>query len=440
MMQKNDLMRQQWMCAIFLILLVGIMIGSREYADETPITTDTFMAAKKRSISLGPRPYYLIDQMEGGALKQELQACADMTFSKTDFCIGHRGAPLQFPEHTKESYEAAARMGAGVLECDVTFTKDKQLVCRHSQCDLHTTTNILAIAELAARCAEPFQPAEFDPKTGKLLKAATAKCCTSDITLAEFKALQGKIDGANKRAKTVNSYLRGTARWRTDLYASTGTVMTHVESIELFKKLGVKMTPELKTPNVPMPYNGYTQQDFAQQLIDDYKTAGVPASDVFVQSANLADIFYWLKHEPDFGQQAIYLDDNMYRDSPKKRLNQAAYAKQVAELPNLAAKGLRYIAPPMWVLLELDANGNIVPSAYAKAAKAAGLHIITWSLERSGSLQQGGGWYYQTISDAIEREGDVMTVLDVLAQQVGIKAIFSDWPATVTYYANCKGL
>ena len=28
-------------------------------------------------------------------------------------------------------------------------------------------------------------------------------------------------------------------------------------------------------------------------------------------------------------------------------------------------------------------------------------------------------------------------VLDVLARQVGILGIFSDWPATVTYYANC---
>jgi glycerophosphoryl diester phosphodiesterase len=32
------------------------------------------------------------------------------------------------------------------------------------------------------------------------------------------------------------------------------------------------------------------------------------------------------------------------------------------------------------------------------------------------------------------------TVLDVLAQQVKIKGMFSDWPASVTYYANCFGL
>jgi glycerophosphoryl diester phosphodiesterase len=30
--------------------------------------------------------------------------------------------------------------------------------------------------------------------------------------------------------------------------------------------------------------------------------------------------------------------------------------------------------------------------------------------------------------------------LDVLAREVGILGIFSDWPATVTYYANCMAL
>jgi glycerophosphoryl diester phosphodiesterase len=30
--------------------------------------------------------------------------------------------------------------------------------------------------------------------------------------------------------------------------------------------------------------------------------------------------------------------------------------------------------------------------------------------------------------------------LDALAKQVKIKGIFSDWPATVSYYASCMGL
>jgi glycerophosphoryl diester phosphodiesterase len=180
----------------------------------------------------------------------------------TDFSIGHRGAALQFPEHTKESYEAAARMGAGIVECDVTFTKDKELVCRHSQCDLHTTTNILA-TPLAAKCTQNFKKAEFDA-AGNLVSPASAQCCTSDITLAEFKTLKRKMDAFNDRATTVEEFMDATPSFRTDLYASKGTLLSHAESIDLFKKLDVKMTPELKFPSVPMPFNGYTQEQYAQ--------------------------------------------------------------------------------------------------------------------------------------------------------------------------------
>ena len=110
-------------------------------------------------VQLGPRPFFLVDDMGEGALKSELQQCARRgRFTARDFSIGHRGAALQFPEHTAESYVAAARMGAGIVECDVTFTKDKELVCRHAQNDLHTTTNIL-VTPLAAKCTQPFTPA-----------------------------------------------------------------------------------------------------------------------------------------------------------------------------------------------------------------------------------------------------------------------------------------
>ena len=57
-----------------------------------------------------------------------------------------------------------------------------------------------------------------------------------------------------------------------------------------------------------------------------------------------------------------------------------------------------------------------MPSTYAKAAKAAGLGIITWTLERSGPLNGGGGWYYQSVADVIDNDGDMLEVLDVLGQ------------------------
>jgi len=82
-----------------------------------------------------------------------------------------------------------------------------------------------------------------------------------------------------------------------------------------------------------------------------------------------------------------------------------------------------------------------VPSRAARAARAAGLDIVTWTLERSGSLTAPDkGFYYRTINDAVTREGDVLRVVDVLARDVGVRGIFSDWPATVSFYAGCTGL
>lgn len=377
-------------------------------------------------ITYGVRPFYLIDDLDPGALKESLLACKNQTPQKTTFTIGHRGAAMQFPEHTRDSYLAAARSGAGIIECDVTFTKDKELVCRHAQNDLANTTNILA-TPLAEKCSVPFSPAEYD-KDGKLVKEAQAECRTSDITLAEFKTLRGKMDSANKGARTVEEYMNATPGWRTDLYTQNGQLMTHKESIELFKKLGVKMTPELKEPVVDMPFNGLTREQYAQKMLDEYKEAGIPAADVFPQSFNPEIIKYWLKNDPDFGKQVVFLDENL--DNP---------AAQIALMPELYKAGLRYIAPAMPMLVKND-NGKIGVSDYAKAAKANGLNIISWSMERSGPLAKGGGWYYTGINDLIHKDGDLYRYLDVLAQDVGIVGLFSDWPATVTYYANCKGL
>jgi glycerophosphoryl diester phosphodiesterase len=390
------------------------------------------------NIQLGPRPYFLVNDMRGGALKSKLKHCGNGPFHKTDFSIGHRGAAMQFPEHTKESYVAATRMGAGIVECDVTFTKDKELVCRHSQCDLHTTTNILE-TPLAAKCTRPFTPAQLDA-SGNVVQAATAQCCTSDLTLDEFKTLRGKMDSFDPAATTVAAFLGSNPIWRTDLYAgpTSGTLLTHKESIRLFKKLGVKMTPELKSAGVAMPYDSdgdgtgdYTQQNYAQQMIDEYKAEDVRPRNVYPQSFDIRDVRYWIANDPEFGKQAVYLDD----------------ANVVAELPSAAqlaaykAENINIVAPPIFALLDIDDSGNIVPSRYARDAKAAGLDIITWTLERSGILADGNnGFYYQTFDSAIRRDGDVMNVLDVLARKVGIRGIFSDWPATVSYYANCMNL
>jgi len=414
------------------IAVTAVLLSAAVWAQ--PITAParaTGATERPSHVQLGPRPFFLVDDMAESPLKQQLQQCAQRgRFTPRDFSIGHRGAPMQFPEHTMESYVAAARMGAGILECDVTFTKDHELVCRHAQNDLHTTTNIL-LTPLAAKCTQPFVPAVLDAD-GKVVTPAKAECRTSDITLAEFRTLRGKMDAFNPAARTPEQYVAGTANWRTDLYSgpTSGTLMTHAESIELFKKLGVKMTPELKSPSVPMPFNGFSQEAYAQKMIDEYKRAGVPARQVYPQSFDIRDVLYWVAKEPDFGRQAVYLDD----------ADKAADLPDLATLKDYKAKGINIWAPPTFALLAAE-NDKIVPSRAAKDAKAAGLGLITWTLERSGVLADGNnGWYFQTFDSAVRREGDMLQALHVLAQDVGVMGVFSDWPATTTFYANCMDL
>ncbi|MBW2272696.1 MAG: glycerophosphodiester phosphodiesterase [Deltaproteobacteria bacterium] len=412
--------------------------GCGEPGSRTDTTGSARAHGSKMQVQLGPRPFYLVESMEESELKSALQACSEGPFRSSEFVIGHRGAPLQFPEHTRESYLAAARMGAGILECDVTFTRDQQLVCRHAQCDLHATTNILAIPELAARCSEPFSPA--DPQRHR---PASARCCASDITLAEFKTLCGKMDAFDPDATSVEEYMKGTPRWRTDLYASCGTLLSHAESIELFSSLGVGFAPELKQPEVEMPFRGdytresyarepYTQERYAQHLIDEYEEAGIDPGRVWAQSFFLADLLYWIEEAPRFGEQAVLLDDRVFRD--------ASFRPTLANMQELRDQGVRIVAPPLWALVDLDHRNEIVPSRYAALARRAGLDIIAWSLERYGPVADGDGWYYQSVREAVDRDGDMLELLDVLAKDVGIRAIFSDWPATATYYASCMGL
>lgn len=152
-------------------------------------------------ISYGPRPYYLINNMTDSPLKQKLQSCENGPFEITAFSIAHRGgADLQIPEETVQSSQAGARMGAGVMECDVAFTSDLELVCRHDQCDLHRTTDILNRPDLREKCSVPFTPANDTAD-------ASATCCTSDITLAEFEGLCSKMDAFNTSVSQHYSYL-----------------------------------------------------------------------------------------------------------------------------------------------------------------------------------------------------------------------------------------
>lgn len=420
--------------AVLVVVARVVARPSPSYYNDGRITTQQQPWQPPYQVSYDPRPFYLINNMTDSPLKHTLQSCANGPGSITSFSIGHRGGgTLQFPELTVESTMAGARMGSGILECDVAFTADRELVCRHSFCDLHTTTDILLRPEMAAKCTIPFTPANAT-------SPADALCCTSDISMDEFTSLCGKQDGFNASAITVEDYQRGTPNWRTDLYGTCGKVMTLDSFITLVESIpgNRNFTPELKTPpaQVPMPFHGYTQEQFARDMLDTFIERGIRPERTWAQSFNPPDVYQWIAEYPEFGRQAVLLDES--GDSP------ATYPAAVARLQSLKDRGVNIIAPPFgYLLTTANDSQTIVPSSYATTAKAAGLDIIPWTYERSGPLATVGSreeYYFSRIKDAVHYDGQYYEILDFLARDVGIAALFTDWSSTVSYYANCMGL
>jgi len=340
--------------------------------------------------------------------------CSSEPLRVSEFSISHRGAPLGYPEHTQEGYLAAIEMGAGSIECDVVLTKDKQLVCRHSQCDLHRTTNILQ-TDLSGSCVEPFEP-------WKLGSQASAKCCASDITLSEFKSLCGRADNIDLKAGSIDEYLKDRSTMGTINQVGCGTLLSHQESISLIGKHGRKYIPELKKMDaVSLRTMNLSLEGYADLLLEEYRKIEIEPSKVFLQSFDRRVVDHWLARYPDYASNVVYLDG---------RGRNPLFLPSRRDMDKLFQQGLRYIAPPIPMLLKQNDEGNLRETAYARYANQSGLKLITWTME--SRLSDIAGFSTQ--------ESDRLRVLDALAQRAKVFGVFSDWPATVTRYANCLGL
>jgi len=224
-------------------------------------------------------------------------------------------------------------------------------------------------------------------------------------------------------------------------------LMTMRESIELNERNGVKHTPELKVDDLASINRVFgSQQVYEQRFIDELLDAGVDPRNTFSQSFDVNAILDW--QNTIYGGQAVFLVD--YDDQKNniilfntqgKQLE--SRADQLAFFRQLHAAGVNIVAPAMPALLAVSGD-RVVPSQLAKDLKQIGFKIITWTFERA-DLRQGAskaGFYFDfdPTGAAIKKDSDMYKALDVLAKDVGIIGIFSDWPATVTFYANCMGL
>jgi len=166
---------------------------------------------------IGPAPVLPRRQDERtGHWKEKLQQCTGPFPQEATSSIGHRGAALMFPSTGKEAYMASRAMGRRHhrMRRDI-YKRPPSWVCRHSQCDLHTTTNILAVPALASKCTQGFSPA--DPATGQ--EGFRQNAATQRHYAREFKQLT-RQDGRRhtRRHQPSPITMNGTPRWRTDLY------------------------------------------------------------------------------------------------------------------------------------------------------------------------------------------------------------------------------
>lgn len=279
---------------------------------------------------------------------------------------------------------------------------------------------------LAAKCTQPFRPADKR-------RYATAKCCTTDFTLDEIQTqMCGRMSSSNRRAKTVAQYISHTPAYRTDLYShDCPRIQSHGDFMHVVDANGGSFVPEFKMLDYDFTKrkDGYTRQMYIEQIVAEYNDTD--PSRVYPQGFVWEDLYY-VTNNTRFGANAFALDKNLSTISYSKRQLRRYFQP-------LVDHGVGAIAPTLSMLL-MNKHGNIVPSPYAEVARELGLGIIAWTFERSESLAMGGGWYYSKLSEVLRTDSDMIKVLDVLYEDVGVKAIFTDWPSVITFYANCKGI
>ena len=155
-----------------------------------------------------------------------MQACARdiREFSATGFSIGHRGAPLQFPEHTRESYEAAARMcRCPGMRCDLYRGQGPRVPpfpvrsAHHHRYPRHTAGTEV-FGTLCARRVSPGKRREAQARNGAVLHERHHPGGVQD---------PGRQDGLGRCERDDRSRIPG---WRprafaTELYATGATLI-----------------------------------------------------------------------------------------------------------------------------------------------------------------------------------------------------------------------
>jgi len=396
-------------------------------------------------------------------IKMELGSCESADAKRSNpKSLAHRGTPAVAPEHTMAGYQLARSMGAAFIECDVAVTKDQILVCRHSMCDLQTTTDILKGGhdDLAAKCSQPFLPSSGP-------HPASATCCTYDFTLEELQQLCMTMDEVvNPGATVAANYTVGPPFWRSRYgVVESGTcekIVKHRDMAAWLISVGAHAIPELKDTATEgtvkfLESVGSSAAGLANQLMAELQEVGFTQTMVngsrgegwsnpegpkaIMQTFDREVAKYW-KTLPG-SLPVCYLYKNEGPCDPSDCGTGQA-------IQDLARAGVEIIGPPLFGAVTSHRH-TMRPTLRAAMLTEMGFGIIPWSLERSGCPAgevTGGeehagpcGWYYTRLAgESAFDYSDILLLLYSLIHEVNATGMFSDYPLTTTMMANCVSL
>ena len=198
-----------------------------------------------------------------------------------------------YPEHTALAYHKAFDQGADYIECDVTVTKDLQLVCSHEPWILNMT-NVVCNFPGEKICGPPhenfndrlntYNMDDHDPDFAWNDHGYHTDYFTYDFTLEELKTLRRK-----------QFY-----EFRDPMYNWKFSFVTFQEYMDMARNLGFGIYPEIKhgyaTNQILMERNEtVTLEDLIFEALEDngYHDAG---DNCVIQSFELPSLQVWFFH------------------------------------------------------------------------------------------------------------------------------------------------
>ena len=415
------------------------------------------------------------------ALRADISTCKE-PLRLNEAVYAHRGAPLVAPEETEASWAIGVRSGAGLLECDASLTRDGHLICRHSTCDLATTTDVVANhPAMLSRCSRPWQAARPAAGAAPATRAEVA-CCTYDFTLSELSVLCAGMESlVNSSATRRSEYLLGPPGFRSPYIARARchALVPLSQFLRLAREWGVGVVPELKDTWKPelvtfLASIGRDIDWLAESILTQVRDAGFMAAlggnaaqRGLLQTFDPRIAARWKQLAPSHPVLFLWITDrSIQAATPCETVHfDCATSTTLTELVGL---GVEVLAPAMQLLLSSDSHRMAISEGMrrlqmliADGSSAAGAatstttgttQIGTWSFERSGcpsadptaslgnqpaSTGPCGPYWNGLQGVSAFQHADTLLAIDALLG-AGVVGIFSDFPAAVSAVANCR--